>query len=104
MLLLLLLLYLTNQAKEAGTMRGTLEKDGQQQGGNDDGLGAKRVQFWIVRGAILVHHCMDDGTLTANEEALHQKVVNVEQIQTVNVEQVQIACRVDGQIQQLALE
>lgn len=96
--------YLADVEQGGGTGPGILKEKGPNQGGDDEGLHPEGVQLGTVRGPEAEPGVVQNGRLGPNEQALHQKIVNVQQVKAVEVEQVQVAGHVHQHIHGLALQ
>lgn len=96
--------YLAHVVGHAGVGMDIKEKVGQHRTRTDNVENIDRIQLGDVGAAETEPNVVEDRALTANKEKLHQKVVNVLQVEATKVEQVQVAGHVDHHVEDLAFE
>lgn len=96
--------YLTDVEECASTRSRVFKEERQNQTRQDQCLNPKRVQLGTVRGPEAEPRVIQDGSLRPQEQALHQKVVEMEEVETVKVKEIKVTCYIDNHVEKLAFQ
>jgi hypothetical protein len=90
--------YLTDVKECASTGPRVFKEEGQNQTRQYQRLNPKGVQLGTVRGPEAEPRVVKDCSLGPQEQALHQKVVEMEEVEAVKVEEVKVACHINNHV------